>query len=163
MSNAAWIATELARGIVGEHALGLEARARAESPPDPGLSALYREIAETEPRHERVVETIATRYGHNPSRTHAGGLTETLGRLKDRVGELGSGPLQLLAQDLAAKANAIHWTTAWIHTFEALGDSTSARELAAILTEDRAHHEALQQALARLLEAQARSPEPAKA
>ena len=102
---------------------------------------LYSQVAAADLRHLKGVETIAVRYGHTPSRSAWGGLGETLGRLRDRVADtvMGSSPLDRLSHDLAAKANAIHWYTAWIHTFEALGDQESSRELAAILTEETAY------------------------
>lgn len=146
-----WIAAEFSKGISAEAELATEARARADAPPDPNLAVLYSEIAAADERHRTIVETIAVRYGHAPTKA-AGGLGETLGRLKDRVVEMAAGPLDLLGRDLAAKANAIHWTTAWVHTFEAIGDTESARELAAILTEETAHRDALQQGLNRMVE-----------
>ena len=97
------------------------------------------------------METIATRYGYTPSRSVAGGIGETLGRLREKVGALGSSPLQLIGHDLMAKANSVHWCTAWVHAFEALGDATSAQELGAVLTEEKAHRDALQEGLNRLV------------
>jgi hypothetical protein len=149
--NRDWIAAEFSKGIDAEQSLMDEARARAESLPDPGLGVLYHEIATADERHRAIVETIATRYGHTPSRTMAGGIGETLGRLKDKVGEMGSSPLQRLGHDLMDKANAIHWYTAWVQAFQALGDAESARELAAVLTEEKAHRDALQEGLNRLV------------
>jgi hypothetical protein len=152
MINRAWIATEFSKGIAAEQQLASEARARAETPPDAALGVLYHEIAAADERHRAIVETIATRYGHTPSRGgSSGGIGGTISRLKDKVSELGATPPNLVASDLAAKANAIHWTTAWVHTFEAIGDGESARELAAILTEETAHRDALQEALNRLV------------
>jgi len=148
-----WIATEFSKGIDAEQALVDEARARAQSPPDPSLQVLYNEIAAADERHRAVVETIATRYGHTPTRSVAGGIGETLGRLKDKVGEIGSTPLQRVGADLAAKANAIHWYTAWTQTFQTVGDAESARELAAVLAEESSHRDALQEALNRLVTA----------
>ena len=87
-----WIAAEFSKGIDAEQALMDNARLRAESPPDPALGVLYHEIATADERHRAIVETIATRYGHVPSRSMAGGIGETLGRLKDKVGEMGSDP-----------------------------------------------------------------------
>ena len=142
-----WIATEFSKGIDAEQSLVEEARARAQSPPDPALGVLYNEIATADERHRAIVETIATRYGHTPSRSVAGGIGETLGRLKEKVCELGASPLQRLSHDLEAKANAIHWCTAWVQTFQAIGDAESARELAAVLTEEKAHRDALQEGL----------------
>lgn len=152
MTNRAWIAAEFSKGIAAEQQLASEAQARAESPPDTALGVLYHEIAAADERHRGIVETIATRYGHTPSRGGVGGgIGGTISRLKDKVSELGATPHNLVAADLAAKANAIHWTTAWVHTFEAIGDGESARELAAILTEEAAHRDALQEALNRLV------------
>ena len=149
--NRDWIAAEFSKGIEAEQALVEEARARAESPPDAELGVLYHELATADERHRLIVETIATRYGHTPSRSVAGGIGETLGRLRDKVGALGSSPLQQIGHDLMAKANSVHWCTAWVHAFEALGDAESARELAAVLTEEKAHRDALQEGLNRLV------------
>jgi hypothetical protein len=137
-----------------------EARARADAPPDPTLAVLYHEIAAADERHRSIVETIATRYGHTPSRSVTGGIGETLGRLKERVSEIGSSALQLLGHDLTAKANAIHWSTAWVQAFQAIGDAESARELAAVLTEEKAHRDALQEGLNRLVTQGAMGEEP---
>jgi len=149
--NRDWIAAEFSKGIDAEQALIDEAQARAESPPDPALGVLYHEIAAADERHRTIVETIATRYGHTPSRGMAGGIGETIGRLKERVSELGSSPMQRIAHDLTAKANVIHWSTAWVQAFQAIGDAESARELAAVLTEEKAHRDALQEGLNRLV------------
>jgi len=149
--NRAWIAAEFSKGIDAEQALLDESKARAQSPPDPSLGVLYHEISAADERHRAIVETIATRYGHTPSRSVAGGIGETLGRLKEKVSEMGSTPLQRVAHDLIAKANAMHWITAWIQAFQSIGDAESARELAAVLTEDKAHRDALQEGLNRLV------------
>ncbi len=146
-----WIATEFSKGIEAEQSLLDEAKARAASPPDPALQVLYSEIAAADERHRSIVETIATRYGHTPSHSVAGGIGETIGRLKDKVGEIGMTPLLRVSHDLAAKANAIHWYTAWTHTFESVGDAESARELAAVLTEEKSHRDALQEGLNRMV------------
>ncbi len=146
-----WIATEFSKGIEAEQDLIDEAKSRAQSPPDPTLQVLYNEIATADERHRGVVETIATRYGHTPSHSVAGGIGETLGRLKDKVGEMGSTPLQRVSHDLSAKANAIHWYTAWVAAFHAIGDSDSARDLAAILAEENSHRDALQEGFNRML------------
>jgi len=146
-----WIATEFSKGVDAEQALLDEAKSRAESPPDAALQVLYHEIAAADERHRAIVETIAVRYGHTPSRSVAGGIGETLGRLKDKVGEIGSTPLQRVGNDLCAKANAIHWYTAWVQAFETIGDAESARELAAVLTEEKAHRDALQTGLNRMV------------
>jgi len=149
--NRDWIAAEFSKGIEAEQSLMEEAKARAESPPDPGLGVLYHEIAAADERHRAIVETIATRYGHTPSRSVAGGIGETLGRLKEKVGEIGCTPMQRLSHDLMAKANSIHWCQAWVQAFQAIGDAESARELAAILTEEKAHRDALQEGLNRMV------------
>lgn len=149
--NRDWIASEFSKGIDSERTLADEAKARSDSPPDPALGGLYHEIAAADERHQRVVETIATRYGHTPSRSVAGGIGETLGRLKDKVNDLATTSLQRVSHDLAGKANAIHWYTAWIPTFQALGDAESARELSIILAEEQAHRDALQEALSRMV------------
>jgi len=147
-----WIATEFSKGIEAEQSLMDVAKARAESPPDPALGVMYHEIAAADGRHRGIVETIATRYGHTPSRSVAGGISEALGRIKDKVGEMGSTPLQRVSSDLLAKANAIHWYTAWIQTFQAIGDAESAKELTVVVTEEKAHHDALQESLSRLIQ-----------
>ncbi|MBX6316256.1 MAG: hypothetical protein IRY99_25585 [Isosphaeraceae bacterium] len=161
-TNRDWIATEFSKGIDAERDLAAVARARAASPPDSTLAVLYHEIAEADERHRAIVETIATRYGHTPSKATTGGLAETIGRLKEKVSELGTAPHERLGQDLAAKANAIHWCTAWVHTFETIGDTESARELATVLTEEKAHRDALQEGLNRLVERGATSAGDAK-
>ena len=50
------------------------------------------------------------------------------------------------------KADSIHWQSAWAHALESIGDSESARDLAAVLTEDQAHYDALLKGLRRILE-----------
>ena len=106
------------------------------------------------------METIATRYGHTPSRSVSGGVGETLGRLRDMVAGMNSSPPDCLSHDLRAKAEAIHWYTAWVHTFDAIGDSESSRELAEVLTEERRHQVALQQGFNRMIEQHARGETP---
>src|SRR5260221_4158362 len=98
--NRDWIGAEFSKGIEAEQALVEEALARAKSPPDAELGVLYHELATADERHRLIVETIATRYGHTPSRSVSGGIGETLGRLRDKVGSLGSSPLQLIGHDL---------------------------------------------------------------
>ena len=159
--NRTWIAAEFSKGIDAEQSLLDEAKARAGSPPDPSLGVLYHEIAAADERHLAIIETIATRYGHTPSRSVAGGIGDTLGRLKDKVGEMGSSPMQRVGHDLALKANAIHWCTAWVNAFQAVNDAESARELAAVLTEDNAHRDALQEGLNRMVSQGAMAEEPA--
>ncbi len=153
--NRDWIAAEFSKGIEAEHRLQVDAEATASAPPDPSLGVLYHEIAAADGRHRLIVETIATRYGYNPGKGMTTGIGGTLGRLRDKVGEIGSNPQERLAHDLAAKADAIHWSTAWVHTFQAVGDAESARELAAVLTEEKSHHDALQEGLNRLVAKQA--------
>jgi len=146
-----WISKEFSKGIDAEKELLEDAKARAESPPDPSLGVLYHEIAAADERHRAIIETIATRYGHVPARSVAGGIGETLGRLKDKVSEIGSSPMQLISHDLNMKANAVHWSTAWALAFESIGDAESARELSAVLTEQKSHCVALQDGLNRLV------------
>ncbi len=158
MPNRDWIAAEFAKGIDAEQHMMTEARARADSPPDPATVVLYNQIAVEDERHVSAIETIATRYGYTPSRTPGGGgLGATLTRLKEKVSEIGTSPSRRVADDLLAKSDAIHWMIAWVHTFEAIGDTESARELAAVLTEEKAHRDALQTALSRIVEAGAKS------
>ena len=121
--DSTWISSEMVKQIDSERTLAADAKARAESPPSPSLSVLYHEIAAADERHVSALEKIATRYGHTPTRSEAGGVVETLGRIRDRVTGLGSSYMDLLIQDLAAKANAINLRTAWIHGFESLGDA----------------------------------------
>jgi hypothetical protein len=142
--NRPWIASELVKLLDIERGLADGAKARADSPPDPTLGVAYREIAAADERHAAAVETIATRYGHTPVRGVGRGVGEALGRLKEKVGELGSGPLDRLARDLAAKAEATHWLVPWVGTLEALGDDASARDLPAVLAEEQSHRDALQ-------------------
>ena len=160
-ANREWIASEFSKGIDAEQSLIDESKARVLSPPDPSLQVLYQEIATADERHKGIVETIATRYGHTPTRGVAGSIGETLGRFRDKVGAMGSTPLQLLGADLGAKANAIHWYTAWVAAFEAIGDTESARELASVLTEEVAHRDALQTGLDQLVTQGARALLPA--
>jgi len=149
--NRAWISAEFSKGIESEQAMVDEAKSRAEAPPDPTMAVLYNEIAAADERHRLIIETIATRYGYTPSRSVASGIGETLGRLKEKVSEIGMSPLERIGHDLAARANAIHWSTAWVQAFQSIGDAESARELAAVLTEEKAHRDALQEGLNRLL------------
>jgi hypothetical protein len=148
----AWIASELVKGIDAERALATDAKARADSPPDAALSVLYHEIALADERHATIIETIATRYGHTPSPAPAGGITRALGHLKNKVVGRGSDACERLMQDVTAKAQSIHWHTAWVHTFEAIGDSQSARELATVLAEEQVHRDAIQHGLNRCVE-----------
>ncbi len=153
-NDRAWIASEFLRIVDSERSLATGAKARAESPPMPALAVLYHEIAEQDERHVAVLETIATRYGHTPTRSTGGGVGvgETIGRLKDKVAALGSSPTDILRQDLTAKADAIDYLSAWVHALDSIGDTQSARDLAAVLTEDQAHHDAVLEGLKRMLE-----------
>ncbi len=155
-SDRDWIGAELVKCIDAERSLATNAKARADSPPEPALGVLYSEIASADERHSASFEIIATRYGHTPARSVAGGVTETLGRLKDRVVGIGSSSIDCLRSDLQAKADAIHWYTAWIRAFEAIGDTESARELGVILSEEQTHQQALQQGLDRMVGQRAR-------
>jgi len=147
----AWIVAEFSKGIDAEAALAAEAKSRAETPPEPDLAILYHEIAADDERHRGLVEAIAVRYGHTLSKSAGGGIGSTLGHLKGKLAEMGSGPMDRVAHDLNAKANSVHWSTAWVAAFEAIGDTDSARKLAAVLAEERTHLEALQQGLNRMV------------
>ncbi len=152
----AWIAAELAKGVEAERVLAADAKARAESPPDPALSVLYHEIAAADERHAVAVETIAARYGHNPSKSSAGGIGQALGHIKDKIAGIGTTPLDQMVQDMIEKDRSIHWQAAWVHTLTALGDGDSARELTTVLTEEQAHRDALQAGFNRSLEQKAK-------
>jgi hypothetical protein len=153
--NRDWIQAEFAKGIAAEEALSAEAQSRSDAPPDPSLSVLYQEIASADAKHRNVVEAIATRFGHTPTKV-GGGIGEAITRLKDKFAAMGSSPIELLGHDLAGKANAIHWYSAWVNTFRSLGETVSATELEGILAEEISHRDALQQALNRLVERGAR-------
>jgi hypothetical protein len=150
--NSTWIVTELMKLHDAERALSDCAKARAEGPPDEALGVVYHEISAADERHAAAIETIATRYGYTPSRGTSTGIGEALGRLKEKVVGLGSDPMERMAADLRAKAEAIHWYTAWIHTFEVIGDTKSGQELSAVLAEEQAHRDALQGGFNRLVE-----------
>jgi hypothetical protein len=152
----AWIAAELVKGIDAERSLAVDAQSRADSPPDAALSVLYHEIAAADECHAAIVEKIAVRYGHTPLQTSSGGIGQALGHLRDKVAGLGSDGLDQLMVDVTAKAQSIHWHAAWVHAFEAIGDTESARELLTVLTEEQAHRDALQQGLNRMVEQQVR-------
>jgi hypothetical protein len=149
--NRNWILAQFSKGIHAQVVLQKDAEATAASPPDPSLGLLYHEIAEADARHRLVIETIATRYGYNPGHGTSGGISGMVGHFTQSLGELGSSPQMRIEQDLSAKASAIHWTTAWVQAFQAIGDSESARELSSVLTEQNAHHNALQEGLNRLV------------
>jgi hypothetical protein len=155
-----WIVTELVKVIDVERSLAFDAKARADAPPDPAMVVLYHEIATADERHAAVIERIATRYGHVPSGSQAGSIGQTLGQLKEKIAELGRAPLDQSSFDLAAKARSVQWYTAWVSTFEAIGETDSARELAAVLAEEQAHLDALQQSFNRLVEQNVRGPVP---
>ncbi len=161
-SDRAWIASELMKGVDAERSLAADAKARAESPPDAALSVLYHEIAAADERHATTLETIAARYGQTPSSSTGGGIGRALGELKDKLVELGSDALDQLRQDLTAKAQSVHWHTAWVHAFGALGDTASAEDLSAVLAEEQAHRDALQQGLNRVVEQHARGVDESK-
>ena len=152
----AWIASELVKGMDAERSLACDASARAGSPPDAVLSVLYHEIAAADERHVTIVETIAARYGYTPSHSAAGGIGRALGQIRDRVVGRGSDVCEQLILDLTSKAGSVHWYAAWVSAFEAIGDSESARDLSAVLTEEQAHRDALQQGLNRVIEQQVR-------
>jgi len=83
--------------------------------------------------------------------------------LKKKVISGGSEPWDQLVEDLAAKARSICWKTAWVPALVAIGDSASARELSAVLAEEEAHRDALQQGLNRLIEHRGQGFEAVKA
>ncbi len=147
-----WITAEFLKAIADEEHFASEAKARIESPPDESLGTLYGEIAEADARHRTILETIATRYGHTPSRSVSGGIGEALGRIRERVSEIGTSPSERVEQDLEAKSRATYRYQVWIAVFETIGDAESARELAAILTEENSHIKALLQGLTRLVQ-----------
>jgi hypothetical protein len=149
--NREWIATQFSMGIEAEQRMEADAKATSTSPPDPSLGVLYNEIALADGRHRLIIETIATRYGYNPSKGLSTGIGGSIKHLREKVGEMGSSPHQRIEHDLSAKASAIHWCTAWVQAFQAIGDAESARELAAVLIEQKAHHDALQEGLNRLV------------
>ena len=163
--NREWIAAELSKGIDAEQESADDAKGRAETPPDPSLGVLYHEIAEADERHRLVVEAIATRYGHTPTRGLGGGIGEAIGRFREKVAErmAGATPMEKVAHDLSTKANAIHWYQAWIHAFDSLGEVDSVRELTALLVEEEAHRDALQSSLGNMVTSGARLAEPAPA
>ncbi len=138
--------------IEAELSLMNEAKQRAESPPSPSMAVLYHEIAAADEKHVLALEMIAARYGFTPDRTEKGGMSATLGRLKDRIAEMGSSPTAQVSQDLQAKADAIHWERAWAYLFSTLGDPESAGEMEGLAREDEAHRDGLLEALKRLLE-----------
>jgi hypothetical protein len=150
-----WILSEWVKIIELERSLASMAKTRAESPPHPTLAVLYHETAAAEERHVGVLEAIATRYGYTPSRNEGGALGATFGRFKEQVAELGTSASDRLIQDLRARADAIHGQTAWVYTFQSLGDTRSADDLAAVLAEDLVHRGALQDGLNRMVEQRA--------
>jgi hypothetical protein len=157
-----WIASQLAKGIEAERSLAIDAKARADSPPDTVLSVLYHEIAAADERHATIVETIAVRYGHTPLQSTGGGIGQAWGHLRDKFIGLGSDALDQLILDVTAKAQSVHWHAAWVHVFGAIGDSESASELSTVLSEEQAHRDALQQGLNRVVEQHARGADGIK-
>ena len=53
--------SEFVKGIHAERSLAADAKATADSPPDPSLGVLYHEIAVADERHVGILETIARR------------------------------------------------------------------------------------------------------
>lgn len=151
-----WIASEFVKGIDAERSLAADAKTRAASPPDPSLGLIYHEIAAADERHVGVLETIATRFGHTPSPAAGGGLGGVWDRVKGAVGNIGSDDLDHLVWDLTAKAHSVYWHAAWVHAFEAIGESESARDLTAVLAEEETHLDALRQGFNRMVERLAR-------
>jgi hypothetical protein len=151
-----WVVTELVKEIDVERSLATDAKTRANAPPDPAMGVLYHEIAAADDRHVTMIERIATRYGHVPSQSQASAIGQALGQLKEKIVELGRAPMEQLSLDLAAKARSVQWLTAWCNAFDAIGECETARELSAVLTEEQAHFDALQQSFNRLVEQNAR-------
>ena len=149
-----WIVTELLKLGELERSFAASAKARALSPPEPELAVLYHEISDQDEKHATQLETIAIRYGHTPSRPTGGGVSEALGRLKDKVAEIGTSSMDLVRHDLAAKSHIIHEQSAWVHALECLEDAAGAGELSKILKEEQTHHDALLQLLLKMLEHQ---------
>ncbi|WP_422931275.1 hypothetical protein [Singulisphaera sp. PoT] len=151
--NRSWIADEFSKGIEGMRSSVDIANERATSPPHAALSVLYHEMASVAEKNRDVVETIAIRYGYSPTKSVTEGISETLGRLKDRMEDLVTSETELekVSHDLMAKANSIHWCTAWIQTFQGIGDVESAQELSGVLADERAHRDALQEGLNRMV------------
>lgn len=157
-----WVSSELEKGLAAERTLAAEARERAKSPPDPTFTGVYSELTVAEDRHRLILETIAIRYGHTPTpKGGGGGIGGTVHWLRGKVTDIGSSPLDRLTYDLVARASSVLWYTAWVHAFQSIGDAESARELAAILTEKKAHCEALQGGLNRLVEARVKPADAA--
>lgn len=96
------------------------------------------------------------RYGHTPSKSSGGGISQALGHLRDKIVGLGSSPSGQMCLDVTAKAQSVHWYAAWVHTFGAIGDAASEAELSAVLAEEQAHRDALQSGLNRVVEHGAR-------
>ncbi len=157
-----WIASQLVKGMEAERSLAIDAKAKADSPPDAVLCVLYREIAAADERHATIVEKIAARYGHTPSQSAGGGIARAIGHLRDKFVGLGSDAWDQLILDVTAKAQSVHWHTTWVHAFEAIGDCESARELSAVLAEEEAHRDALQHGLNRVIEHHARGADEIK-
>jgi hypothetical protein len=157
-----WIASQLVKGIEAERSLAIDAKAKAESPPDAVLCVLYREIATADERHASIVEKIAARYGHTPSQSAGSGIARAIGHLRDKVVGLGSDAGDQLILDVTAKAQSVHWHATWVHAFEAIGDCESARELSAVLAEEQTHCDALQHGLNRVIEHHARGADEIK-
>jgi hypothetical protein len=146
-----WLLAELKTLIGDERKLATDVKQRVAAPPVPELEVLYNEMAADDDRHIMALETIATRYGHTPTRSQVAGVGETLGRLTGQVAEIGSNSWDLVARDLAAKTSSMARRAAWVSVFETIGDDQSAGELGRIVADDRAHQDALQNALTRLL------------
>lgn len=146
----AWILAHLSKLIDAERAMAATERSRADSPPEPSMVSAYQEASRDDERHAGVLETIAVRYGHTPSRASGGGVGETITRLKDQVSHLTAKSWDVVEADLAAKSAVIGRETVWAGVFEAIGDTESAAELREILDQDRAHADALTDGLTRI-------------
>ncbi len=145
------VASEIQNILALEEAHAASATLRGESPPHPSLAVLYHEIAADDQRHISALERIAIRYGATPGSHHSSGVGRVLERIKTSIVELRTSAANLIAQDLLAKSEVIHWQTVWADLFASMNDETSAGELALILKEEQAHHDALLEAFKRVV------------
>jgi rubrerythrin len=157
-----WIAGELSKAIEAEASRAARHESQAESPPDPGLAALYHEMAEAGCRHRDALELVAIRYGHTPARSAPGAIRGIIDKVKTAIGDSTSDASERVAADLSEAAGAVHRYTAWAQALKALGDEQGACELTKIIDEESGHCGRLQEALNRLIrEAAERVPEDA--
>lgn len=155
-----WIACEISKAIEAESSRAERRESQAETPPDPGLAALYHEMGEASCRHRDALELVAIRYGRAPGDPSPGRIKGIIDKVKTVIGDSTSDPSERVAADLNEEAAAVHRYTAWAQVFAALGDEQSSCELSKIAEEGLEHCGRLQEALNRLiLEAARRVPE----